>query len=113
MHYDALLRIMELSQVFLEVQGWHSVPKSHISKEQRRKVMTQAVSLEQNKIQAAMFAILGQDYKTTCSQGLWDRDRRHSSRAGSGKAVSPTSQTMWKEPAGKKMRVASNSLGPP
>eukprot|EP00435_Cladocopium_sp_Y103_P026681 s2681_g6.t1 len=63
--HDERLRRLEKHGVKLpaEVQGWHLLAKANISKEQKQMVMTQANSLERNKIQQAMFSILGQDYK--------------------------------------------------
>eukprot|EP00435_Cladocopium_sp_Y103_P028540 s5461_g7.t1 len=63
--HDDRLRRVEKHGVKLppEVQGWHLLTKSNISKEQKQVVMTQANSLERTKIQQALFSILGQDYK--------------------------------------------------
>ena len=59
--HDECLRRLETLPA--EVQGWHLLAKSNITKEQRQMVMTQASSLERAKIQQAMYSILGQDYK--------------------------------------------------
>ena len=63
--HDDRLRRVEKHGVKLpaEVQGWHLLAKSNISKEQKQMVMTQANSLERTKIQQALYSILGQDYK--------------------------------------------------
>ena len=63
--HDDRLRRLEKHGVRLpaEVQGWHLLTKSNISREQRQLVMTQANSLDRTKIQQALFSILGQDYK--------------------------------------------------
>lgn len=67
--------------------------------------MTQAASLERKKIQAAIFAILGQDYKTTLSQGLWDR-RRTAARSGKGRGYytseQPVDEGYWMNDIGEK-----------
>ena len=63
--HDERLRRLEKHGVTLpaEVQGWHLLAKSNITKEQRQMVITQANSLEHTKIQQAMYSILGQDCK--------------------------------------------------
>ena len=48
-----------------EVQGWHLLAKSNISKEQKQMVMTQANSLERTKTQQALYSILGRTTSTT------------------------------------------------
>ena len=65
--HDDRLRRVEKHGVKLpaEVQGWHLLAKSNISKEQKQMVMTQANSLERTKIQQALYSILGQDYTST------------------------------------------------
>ena len=45
------------------VQGWHLLAKSGLTREQKQMIMTQSASLERAKVQQAMYAILGQDYK--------------------------------------------------
>lgn len=54
------------------------------TREQKQMIMTQIASLERTKIQASLFAILGQDYKTIFNQGLWDRNRS-GPRSGKGR----------------------------
>ena len=65
--HDEKLRRLEKHKVQLpaEVQGWYLLNRAMLSREQRQMVMTQANSLKRNKIQEAMFAILGQDYKSS------------------------------------------------
>eukprot|EP00435_Cladocopium_sp_Y103_P052050 s2315_g16.t1 len=47
-----------------KVQGWYLLRKAGLTREQRQLVITQAPSLERNKVQEALFLILGQDHKT-------------------------------------------------
>eukprot|EP00435_Cladocopium_sp_Y103_P004774 s5094_g1.t1 len=63
-HEDRRRRVEKHGVKFpAEVQGWHLLAKSNISKEQKQMVMIQANSLERAKIQQALYSILGTDYK--------------------------------------------------
>ena len=63
--HDAKLKQVEKHGVKLPdtVQGWHLLTKSGLTREQKQMIMTQSTSLERAKVQEAMYAILGQDYK--------------------------------------------------
>ena len=65
--HDEKLRRLEKHKVQLpaEVQGWYLLHRAQLSREQKQMIMTQANSLKRNKIQEAMFSILGQDYKSS------------------------------------------------
>ena len=82
--HDDRLRRVEKHGVKLpaEVQGWHLLSKSNISKEQKQMVMTQANSLERTKIQQALYSILGQDYKHSHvpSSSRWSSSSRPSGK---------------------------------
>ena len=47
-----------------QVQGWHLLRRAGLTREQRQLVLTQAPTLEKNKVQETLFLVLGQDYKT-------------------------------------------------
>ena len=47
-----------------QVQGWHLLRRAGLTREQRQLVLTQAPSLEKNKVQETLFLVLGQDFKT-------------------------------------------------
>ena len=83
--HDDRLKQIEKHGVRLptQIQGWFLLTKAALTREQKQMIMTQAASLERAKIQQAMFAILGQDYK---GGGQLLRDRWN--RAGSGKSRS-------------------------
>ena len=61
--HDEALKKIEKHKVILptEVQGWHLLTKSSLSREQRQLVTLRAPRLEKEKVQEAMFLILGQD----------------------------------------------------
>ena len=52
-----------------KVQGWHLLRRAGLSKEQKQLVTTQAPNMERNKVQEALFLILGQDHKTVAGGG--------------------------------------------
>ncbi|CAK9069007.1 unnamed protein product [Durusdinium trenchii] len=83
--HDDRLKQIEKHGVRLptQIQGWFLLTKAALTREQKQMIVTQAASLERAKIQQAMFAILGQDYK---GGGQLLRDRWN--RAGSGKGCS-------------------------
>ena len=47
-----------------QVQGWHLLRRAGLTREQRQLVLTQALTLEKNKVQETLFLVLGQDFKT-------------------------------------------------
>ena len=47
-----------------QVQGWHLLRRAGLTREQRQLVLTQAPTLEKNKVQETLFLVLGQDFKT-------------------------------------------------
>ena len=65
--HDDKLRKIEKHGVSLpkEVQGYQLLSKANITKEQKQLIMTHAKSLERDKIQEALFTILGQDYRSS------------------------------------------------
>ena len=67
-----------------QVQGWHLLRKAGLSREQRQLVVTQAPTLERNKVQEALFLLLGQDHKAVASHP--SRDPRYRGK-GRGYAV--------------------------
>ena len=62
--YDECSRKLEDHKISLPglVQGWHLMRRAGLSKEQRQLIVTQAPTLERNKVQEAIFLILGQDH---------------------------------------------------
>eukprot|EP00435_Cladocopium_sp_Y103_P035039 s1888_g9.t1 len=52
-----------------KVQGWHLLRRAGLTREQRQLITTQAPSMERNKIQEALFLILGQDHKSVAGGG--------------------------------------------
>ena len=62
--YDECYRKLEDHKISLPgpVQGWHLMRRAGLSKEQRQLIVTQAPTLERNKVQEAIFLILGQDH---------------------------------------------------
>ena len=73
--HDDKLRKIEKHGVSLpkEVQGYQLLSKANITKEQKQLIMTHAKSLERDKIQEALFTILGQDYRSSSGfpSGRW------------------------------------------
>ena len=73
--HDDKLRKVEKHGVSLpkEVQGYQLLSKANITKEQKQLIMTHAKSLERDKIQEALFTILGQDHRGSVglSPGRW------------------------------------------
>ena len=64
--YDELYNRLADHKVTLpnQVQGWHLLRRAGLTREQRQLVLTQAPSLEKNKVQETLFLVLGQDFKT-------------------------------------------------
>jgi hypothetical protein len=69
-----------------KVQGWHLLRRAGLSREQKQLVTTQAPNLERNKVQEALFLILGQDHKTVAGGGHHPQHRGFRSK-GRGYAV--------------------------
>ena len=83
--HDDRLKQIEKHGVRLpsQVQGWFLLAKASLTREKRQMIMTQAASLERPKVQQAMLAILGQDYK---GGGNLLRDRWNRSNSGKGRS---------------------------
>ena len=83
--HDDRLKQIEKHGVKLpsQIQGWFLLAKAALTREQRQMIMTQAASLDRAKIQQAMFAILGQDYK---GGGQMLRDRWNRASSGKGRS---------------------------
>ena len=47
-----------------KVQGWHLLRKAGLTREQRQLVIAKVPTMERNKVQEALFLLLGQDHKT-------------------------------------------------
>ena len=56
-----------------EVQGWMLLKRANVTKEQRQLILSHAPKLEKNKVQEALYLILGQDHKAA----IVHNDRRH------------------------------------
>ena len=67
----------------IQIQGWFLLAKAALTREQRQMIMTQAASLDRAKVQQAMFAILGQNYK---GGGQMLRDRWNRANSGKGRS---------------------------
>ena len=63
--HDEKLRKVEAHGIQLppEVQGWMLLKRANVTKEQRQLILTHAPKLEKNKVQEALYLILGQDHK--------------------------------------------------
>ena len=70
-----------------KVQGWHLLRRAGLSKEQKQLVTTQAPNMERNKVQEALFLILGQDHKTVAGGGHHHAQHRGFRGKGRGYAV--------------------------
>ena len=66
-----------------KVQGWHLLRRAGLTREQRQLVTAQAPTLERNKVQEAMFLLLGQDHKTVAGGG---QHQHHRGFRGKGRA---------------------------
>ena len=66
-----------------KVQGWHLLRRAGLTREQRKLVTAQAPTLERNKVQEAMFLLLGQDHKTVAGGG---QHQHHRGFRGKGRA---------------------------
>ena len=56
-----------------QVQGWHLLRRAGLTREQRQLVLTQAPTLEKNKVQETLFLVLGQDFKTVAGHSKGGR----------------------------------------
>ena len=77
--FDECYRKLEEHKITLPgpVQGWHLMRRAGLSKEQRQLIVTQAPTLERNKVQEAMYLILGQDHRHVAGHaGQGDRYHR-------------------------------------
>jgi len=70
-----------------KVRGWHLLRRAGLSKEQKQLVTTQAPNMERNKVQEALFLILGQDHKTVAGGGHHHAQHRGFRGKGRGYAV--------------------------
>ncbi|CAK9019946.1 unnamed protein product [Durusdinium trenchii] len=83
------------------VQGWHLLTKSGLTREQKQMIMTQSASLERAKVQQAMYAILGQDYKGG-GQSVNSRWQRPFNSTGKGRgyfAGDDAADPTWDSPS--------------
>ena len=66
-----------------QVQGWHLLKRSGLTREQRQMVTLKAPTLEKANVVEALFRLYGQDYKA----GGWTNDRRPQRWKGRGYAA--------------------------
>ena len=109
--YDECYRKLEDHKISLPgaVQGWHLMRRAGLTKEQRQLIITQAPTLERNKVQEAMYLILGQDHRHVAGHaGQGDRFHRRGKAyygedaADDGSAYDPVEsyeydETYWPE----------------
>ena len=82
-HDDAVRRLsnhdITLSKA---VQGWHLLRSANLTKEQKELVTLRAPNMEKEKVQEAMFLILGQDHKSAVSRDdkKWHRGGHRTGR---------------------------------
>ena len=82
-HDDAVRRLSKHDVTLSKaVQGWHLLRSANLTKEQKQLVTLRAPNMEKEKVQEAMFLILGQDHKSAVSRDdkKWHRGGHRTGR---------------------------------
>ena len=102
-HDDAVRRLAKHDVTLPKaVQGWHLLRSANLTKEQKQLVTLRAPNMEKEKVQEAMFLILGQDHKSAVSHDRKWHKGGH--RSGKGYAAYyEEDDDVWDEDEGEEV----------